>query len=69
MEPKGSTPQEKIRAETIELDHWKDSLRKEKDEDWRDIMQRAVEVSEQVIDNLNLEMGSVPESEEGRRRY
>jgi hypothetical protein len=32
-------------------------------------MKKAVEVGEQIIDDLNLEIGLVPESEEGKHKY
>ncbi|CAB4018045.1 Hypothetical predicted protein, partial [Paramuricea clavata] len=44
-------------------------IKKETDDDRRQITQRAVDVAEQGIDDARLEMGQVPRSEEGKHTY
>jgi vacuolar-type H+-ATPase subunit H len=51
------------------MKEWKSNLEKETDDDRRQIIQGAVNVAEQTIDDARLEMRQVPRSEEGKHRY
>ena len=53
-------PGERIKHIDIQMGEWKSNLEKETDDDRRQITQRAVDVTKQVIDDARLEMGQVP---------
>ncbi|CAB4016824.1 Hypothetical predicted protein [Paramuricea clavata] len=66
--PKGPS-KGRIKHKDIIMEEWKSNLKKETDDDRRQITQRAVDVAGQAIDDARLEMGQVPSSEEGKHRY
>jgi hypothetical protein len=66
--PKGP-PEERIKYLNIQMKELEENIEGETDSDRRQIMQEARDVAERAIDNAELEMGQIPRSEEGKRRY
>jgi hypothetical protein len=57
-------PKTRIDAAKAQMEHWNEMLETENDSDRRQNLQKWVDVTKRVVDDVRLEMGQQPETEE-----